>query len=231
MRRGFGSRLRIAMSGRKIAEISKAIGVSEASFYKWLEGRFEPGLAKLAALASIGNVTLDWLITGAGRMRPDDQPGYVVPSWPGQRAPVLFERDWFEKNIGLFVDELKKVLAAQQPEQFADSHLFEVPDDSMEPTLKKADLVLGWGVAGNAPSNGIFLVWFRDRAATDQEIAASLESRGLPQRIFPRRIEWSEDSFLVKCDNPAYPEPIRVTEKEMLRTIVMWRVVWHGRLI
>lgn len=230
-------RLGQAMAGRKVAEVSKAIGVSEASFYKWLEGRFEPGLAKLAMLASITNVSLDWLIAGRGPVRPDEQPGYIAPSWPGERPPLLFELDWFRKNIGAVVihADLMKGIAPLEPEQFDAPHLFKVPDDSMEPALRSGDLVLAQGLpgaAGEAPTNGIYLVWFRDRALTDEEIAALLKLGRFPQRTFPRRIEWSEDSFLVKCDNAAaYPEPIKVPWKKFPDTVVAWRVVWHGRII
>jgi transcriptional regulator with XRE-family HTH domain len=223
----FGARLRQAMLGKNPAEIAKSVGVSRSSYYTWLAGKFEPSLSKLAMLASITNVNLDWLITGRGRMHPDEQPGYLAPSWRlGERPPVLFELDWFRKNAFSIVAPLGAYGAA---------HLFEVPDDSMEPTLKHRDLVLARDLAGaaaEAPTNGVYLVWFRDRAITDEKIAASLKSGNFPPRTFPRRIVWSENSFLVKCDNfAAYPDPIKVTAEKILSTIVTWRVVWHGRLI
>jgi phage repressor protein C with HTH and peptisase S24 domain len=141
---------------------------------------------------------------------------------------VLFERDWFRRNIG-------------QVEQFASPHLFEVPDDSMEPTLHKGDLVLGFDVYGPteaAPTNGVYLVWFSAGEITKEErdrVRAKVNSEGFPPRTFPRRIEWkagSENSFLIRCDNKsAYPDVAEVDEKAILSVIVIWQVFWHGHLI
>lgn len=164
-------------------------------------------------------------------------PGYIAPLWRGDRAPVLFELDWFRRNFGqvFMPDDVRNAIGAREYEQAFPPLLFEVPDDSMEPTLRSGDLVLAHGVAGapdEAPTNGIYLVWFRDRVITDDEIALLLKSGRFPQRTFPRRIEWSENSFLVKCDNSAaYPEPIKVTAEKILSMIVTWRVVWHGRIL
>jgi len=233
----FSGRLRIALksAGASVLSIAQAAGVSDSTIHLWLKGS-EPSREKLIALAGATRVSVEWLATGRGEMRADGPAGYIVPSWHSERAPVLFELDWFRKNIGPVVvaEEIAKGLGAQEPEQFAAPHLFNVTDDSMEPTLRNGDLILARDLAGGAaeaPTNGIYLVWFRDRVLTGKEIADSLKSGRFPSRTFPRRIEWSENSFLVKCDNPAYPKPIEVAEKDFLSVIVTWRVVWHGRIL
>ncbi len=246
---GFAERLQKALVGHEASEVAKKIGVSRSSFYKWLTGRFEPGLSKLAAFCTITNVSLDWLISGRGEIRPNELPGYVrpnyplAPSWP----PLIFESRWLERNIG--------------PKSLFPLVLIEVPDDAMEPTLRKGDLVLARDYEASRP-NGLYLVArsraepgeqiipFRQAdnlvgfeldldhirpAKPDEDVTSQfvLDSKGhLVQRFFPRRVEWSiKGPAIVKCDNPAYSQVIEITDPIKQGIVVMKRVVWHARPI
>jgi transcriptional regulator with XRE-family HTH domain len=65
----FGERIRLALFGHKVREIAKAVGVSQSAIYNWISGANEPNLTKLSAFATATQVSIQWLITGAGEMR------------------------------------------------------------------------------------------------------------------------------------------------------------------
>ena len=215
--------------GRDISETAKAVGASRASVYKWLGGKFEPSLAKLAALAAVANVDLDWLITGRGEPRPDALPGYIRPVCRMQPAPLAFESRWLLANLGprdleQWAAELRAVLLDEQnPHKLAPPFLLEVPDDSMEPTLKQGDMLLVPQLSDPFDVrrvNGIY--------------AVQLRQRGRPAHagFVPRRIEWSPGSAIVRCDNPAYPHIIEVRRDARVPDAVsLGRAVWRGHFL
>jgi len=210
----------------------------------------EPSLSKLAAFCSITNVTLDWLIVGKGEMRPNELRGYIKPlcpvdpSWP----PVIFEKRYLEGVIG-------------PPDVSFPLLLIKVPDDAMEDTLRKGDLVLARNDGADRTSGLYLIVRTRAKpgeqiipfrrahnlvgfeldlehprlAEPDEDIGDNfvLDSKGhLMQRFFPRRVEWSmKGSAIVKCDNPAYSQVIEITDPKKQGIAVMHRIIWHGGLI
>jgi transcriptional regulator with XRE-family HTH domain len=233
---GFAERLRTALVGISSEEVARALGVSRTSFYRWLGGRFEPGMAKLAALASIANVSLDWLIAGRGEMRPAAVPGYVKPHSPIAPQPLAFERRWCAANI--FRVPLSEIIPASSEGVDLDSFiasgiiLTEIQDDAMEPTLNKGDLVLARRVT-LARANGIYLLCRTSLEAGEKQVGSFVvDSAGeLVNRLFVRRLEWSEGGrALVKCDNQAYPGTIELTDhtEDM---VLAGPVIWYGRFI
>jgi len=234
----FAERFRKALMGMDINEVAQAVGVSRSSFYKWLSGKFEPGLAKLAALSSIANVNLDWLITGRGEMRPNGPPGYIKPSYPRDRPPLVFERKWLETNFGPWAEGWLS--------------LFLVKDDSMEPTSRKGDMLLAVKVdqqIWREAKNGVYLIartraepgekiltgeGFRDADLTKEIHGTFLfDAEGkLVDRLFARRVEFTaKPSAIVKCDNPAYPGVIETSPQNRKGIIIWERVIWHGHSI
>jgi transcriptional regulator with XRE-family HTH domain len=243
---GFAERLRKALITHDVGDVAEKVGVSRSSFYKWLAGQFEPSLSQLVTFCSIVNVSLDWLISGRGAMRPNELPGYVIPAYPLAPSwpPLIFEKRWLERRIGI-LPSLPLIL-------------IDVPDDAMEPTLKKGDLVLGnrENVASSR-GNGLYLM-VRNRAREGERVVPYrqadnllgfeldpehtrplrmndhinemfvLDSKGhFIQRFFPRRVEWSvSDSAIVKCDNPAYSEVIEITDPKKEGLAVAGRIVW-----
>ena len=72
-RKLFAERLKLAMKGRYTQEtLAEAIGASLSGVKKWLSGASDPGWSSVVAAASACNVSLDWLATGTGEMRPTE---------------------------------------------------------------------------------------------------------------------------------------------------------------
>jgi Bacteriophage CI repressor helix-turn-helix domain len=227
----FAARLKQAISGRSITALARELGISRTAFHDWIAARAAPDVITTSRLASELNISMDWLTTGRGEMR---SAGYIAPSGLDGRPPLLFELDWFRRNLGPYGSARGVNIQSEQPEREFPPYFFEVPDDSMEPTLHKGDLVLARDLdrsVAEAPDNGVYLVWFTDHEISEEErvrLSSSVKSDGFPKRTYPRRIKWSERSFRISCDNPSYSDVIDVYEKSV---VLAWRVVWYGRII
>jgi transcriptional regulator with XRE-family HTH domain len=207
--RGLGERLRAALATHRIEEVARKLGVSASAIYNWISGANEPSLGKLFALAEITRTSPAWLIVG--QWTPDSIPGYGRPLYKTKAPPFAFENRWVELNVGK--DGYSLILV-------------EVPDDSMEPTMKKGDFLLVRASSEMAPVNGIYAVALREK---EEEKITSWED----WTLVPKRVEWSsrEDAIL-KCDNPAYPLVIKLNTRLREQDIeIAGPVVWHGRLI
>jgi hypothetical protein len=176
-------------------------------------------------------------------MRSNQIQGYIKPRSPKDRPPLAFERGWLDTHFGPLAKEWLQ--------------LFEVQDDSMEPTLRSGDLVLAtqptetWLDA----RNGIYLVGrtrarpgekilavdesskpigFRDAEPNERVIGKFLfDAKGrLANRAFARRIEFTgKPSAVIKCDNPAYSLDVEIDPENDQGLAILERVIWHGRLI
>lgn len=80
---GFAKRLRQALEGDSVNAFAKKCGLSESLVRKYLSGSL-PGLDKASLMAQQLNVTVDWLATGRGPMRPDA----VIETPEGERIAV-----------------------------------------------------------------------------------------------------------------------------------------------
>lgn len=65
----FAERLRLVLGGESVNSFARKCGVGESLLRKYLAGGM-PGLDKAAAIADVAGVSLDWLATGRGVMRP-----------------------------------------------------------------------------------------------------------------------------------------------------------------
>lgn len=79
---GFGDRVRRALFDHKVREVAKVVGVSQSAIYNWISGTNEPNLTKLAAFATATKVSIQWLITGTGEMRPGHPVYHSVTDLP-----------------------------------------------------------------------------------------------------------------------------------------------------
>lgn len=92
---GFPYRLRLALGTESVNGFASKCGFAESSVRQYLSGSI-PGIDKAAIMAKRLNVTLDWLITGHGPMRPIapttmDSPepqATLTPSAVTERQPL-----------------------------------------------------------------------------------------------------------------------------------------------
>jgi phage repressor protein C with HTH and peptisase S24 domain len=204
-----GMRVKLAVGDRDIAAIAQETGVSRTTIYNWIAGSNEPSLETLAKLAAVTGVNFSWLTTGQGSMRPkEDLPGFtfvqlIKPNgkeWNFVGGPIAFEQEWLIDLAGGHWSVA----------------CIEAPDDTMEPTIKRGDLLLfnnfepvchgGPGDIGN----GIYVV-------------------GLAKFKYAiRRVQWrpAVGQKVIGSDNKKYPPetyPIGSDDFPSICGPVIWR--------
>jgi transcriptional regulator with XRE-family HTH domain len=218
IRSAFAARLRQAAETHDVAELAAKIGVTPVTLYRWLSGKFDPSLPKLAQLAEAMEVSLAWLVAGLGpidrrrALRHELLEDYGVPEFEGasekdDKSPVAFYEPWL---FGLLYGSVQNpTLIGAIPTGVP--LLIEVREDSMEPTIAQGDLVLvdrTFGVRGaeitrdqidrRSVHDGIYV--FRSRALG----SSARQSGGHP---VVRRVQYRLDqTMVIRCDNPKYPE-------------------------
>ena len=61
----FRRRLRLIMQQfGSVADLARAVGVSDNAIYKWVSGRGQPSMISLVNLARAARVSIEWLATG-----------------------------------------------------------------------------------------------------------------------------------------------------------------------
>ena len=199
-----------------VAELSRAVGVSDNAVYKWLSGRGQPTVSNLVALAQVAHVSVEWLATGhepGGAKRsngratnPDDYvfvPRYDVRITTGRGNPIrseqvvdylAFKNDWVRTRLNT---DPRNLL------------LIEAVGDSMTPTLEDSDLLLVDLGEPRFKHDGVYVI----RRNSDLAV---------------KRLQRRPDGkLLIMSDNPAYT-PV-VVPAEGVR--IIGRVIWAaGRL-
>jgi phage repressor protein C with HTH and peptisase S24 domain len=233
-------RLRKAAENHDVSELAAKVGVTPVTLYRWLKARFDPGVVKLSELAETLDVSLAWLITGQGpkerrravlyeRLADYVATDYATSQGDPDRPPIAFLESWlFGFLYGMNSDSRTLVSGDMKPPL-----LFNVPDDSMEPTIKEGALVLVDRSFGVSPArlaqagagsvhDGIYL--FALNASTKGTQTA-------PTQLLIRRILFRVDAkMIVRCDNPKYPEESYDMEARK-RPRPIGRVVWHANRI
>ncbi len=227
----FLERLSKVMKIRDVAKVAAAIGVSRSALYKWLGGRSEPSLVKVAAFARVTNVRLSWLVEGEGPMSRDELPGYILPFSLRKPPPLAFEKGWLSDTFGPAWIERAPFEGGELPRPTVIGRLVQVQDDSMHPTLNRGDLLL-CGIpprgTNEMPANGIYLVRLLDSEPQSEHLDTEAE-RLVPRRV-ERLLEGKEVTAIIRCDNPAYPSEIRVSSKNK-RAVIADMVFWRGTRI
>lgn len=96
-RKAFAERLKVAIAqaGRTQEVLASDVGLSLSGFRKWLYGDTEPQMSGLVRAADALGVTIEWLATGVGPMRPGEAAPAPEPAAPADTItidPVLFGR-------------------------------------------------------------------------------------------------------------------------------------------
>ncbi len=198
-----------------VADLARAVGVSDNAIYKWVSGRGQPSMMSLVNLAKAAGVSVEWLATGrgaSGRIKADaaagESPELSAPPHHALRAAdartpapspqivdyVRFRNDWLQRALGA------------DPRTIA---VVEAVGDAMAPTIDEGDLALVDLRENQFRYDGVYVV----RAGADLAI---------------KRIQRKPDgTLLMRGDNPAY-EPATVRPDQLS---LLGRVVWVlGRL-
>ena len=112
-------------------------------------------------------------------------------------------------------------------------YLLEIEDDSMEPTLKRGELVLADASGERGERNGVYAIGFRSK-----ELLAKPERADQPTvRFVVRRVQHHLDhkSLTISCDNRAYASETHTWTREEGRVregvVVLPWVFWHGSFL
>jgi phage repressor protein C with HTH and peptisase S24 domain len=212
----FQRRLRLIMQQfGSVADLARAVGVSDNAIYKWVTGRGQPSMTSLVNLAKAAGVSVEWLATGAGarlkirsasgaptsevRASAEDQTYAAVQSLRGKEPfasgqfvdYLKFSPSWIQRLLGTELHDLI---------------LVEVTSDSMSPGINEGDVVLADVRDRNFRSDGVYLL------RNGGELAVKRLQR-CPAGL-----------VLIGNDNPAY-ESISVPEEKIE---VVGRVRWVG---
>jgi phage repressor protein C with HTH and peptisase S24 domain len=200
-----------------VAELARAIGVSDNAIYKWLAGRGQPSLASVVAIARVAGVSVEWLATG--REAVAHTGGAVGTAAAGDYAFMprgeigVGGRRATRLRSELIVDVLAFGAGWLEHRLAADPGrlmLLEVSGDSMAPTLREGDLALADLRETRARIDGVYVL----REQNDLVI------KRLQRRRFGA-------ALTIRSDNPAY-EPIGVSPDVVN---VVGRVIWVGKTV
>ena len=209
-------RLLIAESGGA-RSLARNVDISTNTLQSWLKGS-EPSRDKLIRIAKATGVSISWLVAGLGEMRPHRPPqGYKLPGAepPLVPQPIAFSERYFDFLAELSASKGYPVLK-------------QVIDETMDPTLRKDDLV----IVDATPFDNL-------RPRTGEPAATLPVGIWFLSGVGIRRIlEWrlSKDPWkaiaIVTGDNEKYAKEKREIEIDFYRgRPILHRVTWRaGRI-
>jgi phage repressor protein C with HTH and peptisase S24 domain len=196
-----------------VAEMARAIGVSDNAIYKWMAGRGQPSLSSLVAIARAARVSIEWLATGqepaamgpsadvaaAYYFPPRGDAGFAEASRSSIRSPLIvdwlaFRRDWLARMVGRAGAESEIVL-------------LEAAGDAMSPAISEGDLLVVDLSQKNPIHDGIYVL--------------DDDSGPIVRRVYR---QGEGGAVLIRADNPAYSAGAMITS----RPPILGRVIWSG---
>lgn len=206
---------------------ARSADIDDKSLRQYIAGKTDPSRSALLGIARAGNVTLQWLATGEGPMRPEELqaaeeranygpgsdyafvPLYDVSASAGQGAFVngerttdalAFKKAWLHQQIG----NGGQLLA-----------IINVRGDSMEPTLRAGDVIMV-NKAETEVVDGIYVFL--------------LDGWLMVKRLQRRIGEGGGIELWAISEHPGY-EPFQLPAFENFTeaTRIIGRVVWAGR--
>ena len=204
-------------------KLGKMAGLSAVMVGKYASGQSEPSRDKLISLAEAGGVSVAWLTTGEGPVKPEGRghshaletagswdtsgnfilvPRYDVAASAGGGSVVhseqvvdhlAFKREWVS-SIGLQHDQLALISAT---------------GDSMEPTINDGDLLLVDTRTIDAITEGVYVLRMDDA-------------------LLAKRLQYALDGgLIVRSDNKIYQE-LKADKDQIQFLDIIGRVVWTG---
>jgi phage repressor protein C with HTH and peptisase S24 domain len=206
---GFRRRLQLIMRQfGSVADLARAVGVTDNAIYKWAAGRGQPSVGSLVHLAKAAGVSVEWLATGSTPSggsemieRKDDRR-FVASGNEGDKALVGgIGRSQVVEYIRFDSAWLSRRFDQVEPSRLM---LIEVKGDAMAPTVDEGDLCLIEPHQGRFRHDGLYAL-------------------GDPEEISIKRLQREPGGMLmIRSDNPAYA-PIRVAEDQ---AGIIGRVLW-----
>ena len=208
----FRRRLRLIMQQfGSVADLARAVGVSDNAIYKWVSGRGQPGMISLVNLAKAAGVSVEWLATGRGAPAKDkpqarsSEPEFTAMprhQLRGNDGSPAIQSPQIVDYLNFKSEWLQRVLAAD-PKNLV---LAEAVGDSMSPTLDEGDLALVDVRDNRFRSDGLYVL----RDGGDLSI---------------KRVQRQPDGALVlRSDNAAY-KPVTVAPESIT---FLGRIIWIG---
>ncbi len=216
---GFASRLEKARGNMTIAFLARQAGINDRSLRTYIKGESIPNLENLVKLADTLKVNIQWLSTGDGPMRNEEEvfqeisnriiidskevriPHYDIKVSAGHGnyideeniiGYIPFAKSWFSR----FRIPTNKAVA------------FNATGDSMEPTIQDNALILV-DTSEYKPRDGCIYVI----------------STGGDLRV--KRLQRQTKGLLIISDNPVYKEEM-IENNELDHLTIIGRVVWTG---
>jgi phage repressor protein C with HTH and peptisase S24 domain len=195
-----------------VADLARAVGVSDNAIYKWVSGRGQPSMMSLVNLSKAAGVSVEWLATGRGAPTKTKGESHTTEAADATLLPrhslrttngrmaiqnsqvvdyLSFQTEWLQRALGV---DLRNMA------------LVEVIGDSMSPTIDEGDLVLVDLREARFRHDGVYVL----RTGSDLAV---------------KRLQRQPDgALLIRSDNPAY-ESSTVRPDEVA---LLGRVVWIG---
>lgn len=155
-------------AGVSIASIAKDMGISAQSVYGWAEGSI-PKAERIERLADLLGVSLQWLAFGEGDIKAmgSESGGIIVPLLNIAHSAGFSAGNgsWVDAPIVARLLELDPVWVTENLTCLSTARnlaMVHVSGDSMEPTLKNADIVLVDRGVTRVAREGIFAVSIDD---------------------------------------------------------------------
>jgi len=213
----FGERLEIAIQGSSVRGFAAKTGLSEGTLRVYLRGKTFPTLDRLDQISRAAGVSVEWLATGEGPMRPGEAApseaefaersaripfldvevsaggGAVVES-EDIRGGIAFDKRWISAEIGASPRDLVLIIAR---------------GDSMQPTIGEGAILLVDTARRALREDGIYVI------RRDHLLGVKRLQHG------------AGDAIIIMSDNPAYAS-ITVAPSDL---DIVGRVVWVGAKI
>lgn len=202
------TRVRGILSGRNVTALSRRLGISRTALYEWAAGKATPDAVAISRLAAETGYSAAWLATGEGPVKPGSPlaDDYFFPDLeplPREASPLAFKSSFLFR---ICTDA--KLIAEGTWRPF----LIEMVDDSMEPTIKRGDLLLVSRKKG-LESGGLFA--FERGSGKDHQIVV--------RRV---QLQMGDERIVVSCDNRNYPSETLTFEQ--FRELWSGGVFWRG---
>lgn len=221
----FAERLKVLIGNQSANAFAREVDIGESLVRKYLAGA-TPGIDKVAQIAKVKGVALDWLINGEGEMSSVE-----LPQLPQRvQATELEAKSEFTLVPRLDVQASAgagRVTIGEDPLEYlafqstwlrsrninpAFARILTARGDSMEETIRDGDVLLVDTSVNRIRDNTIYVIVYGDMV--------------LVKRVHGRL----NGSLQLISDNPRYPaEEVSAGEIEQLH--VAGRVMWFGRSI